>query len=126
MTNETELKAHLKELEESHLMPEIRTSSEKLDRLLTDDFFEFGSSGSVIHKEDCVGEEGVEVRELSLRDFEIHPMSSKAILTTYRVRDETRKQDTLRSSIWKHIDGRWQMFFHQGTIVKSNSSGYLY
>jgi hypothetical protein len=117
--NETNLKAQLKEPEESHLKPEIRTSSEELDRLLADVFFEFGSSGSVIYKKDCVGEAGVEVRELSLHDFEIHHLSSEAVLTTYRVRDETRNQDTLRSSIWKHIDGRWQMFFHQGTVAKS-------
>lgn len=124
MTNETNLKSHLKELEESHLKPEIRTSSEELDRLLADDYFEFGSSGIVIYKRDCVGEGGVGVRgvrELSLHDFEIHPLSLEAVLTTFRVRDETRKQDTLRSSIWKYIDGRWQMFFHQGTVTKSNS-----
>ncbi|GLB61814.1 MULTISPECIES: nuclear transport factor 2 family protein [Bacillaceae] len=121
MINEPNLKSHLKELEESHLNPEIRTSSEELYRLLADNFFEFGSSGIVIYKKDCVGEGGVGVRELSLHDFEIHPLSSEAVLTTYRVRDETRKQDTLRSSIWKYIDGRWQMFFHQGTVTKSNS-----
>lgn len=28
-----------------------------------------------------------------------------------------RGNDTLRSSIWKLVDGQWQMFFHRGTIV---------
>ncbi|MBM7648026.1 hypothetical protein JOC78_000966 [Bacillus ectoiniformans] len=117
--NEPNLKSHLQALEESHLKPEIRTSSEKLDMLLADDFFEYGSSGIVVYKKDCVGEGGVGIRDLSLYDFEIHPLSSDAVLTTYRVRDETRKKDTLRSSIWKHIDGRWKIFFHQGTVAKS-------
>lgn len=119
MKNKATLKAHLKALEESHLKPEVRTSSEKLDKLLADDFFEFGSSGKVTYKKDCLVEGGIGVRKLTLHDFEIYPLSSDVVLTTYRVRDETRKQDTLRSSIWKHIDGRWQMFFHQGTIIKS-------
>ncbi|MGM0878048.1 MAG: DUF4440 domain-containing protein [Bacillota bacterium] len=52
-------------------------------------------------------------------DFEIHPISDGAVLATYCVKDETRNQHTLRSSIWKLIDGRWQMFFHQGTITKA-------
>lgn len=63
--DETNLEAQLKALEKSHLKPEIRRSSEELDRLLADDFFEFGSSGKVIYKKDCVGEGGVEVRKLS-------------------------------------------------------------
>lgn len=118
INDETKLKEHLKALEESHLKPEVRTSSEELKNLLADEFFEFGSSGKVIYKKDCLGEGGVGVRELSLYDFEFHLVSQEVALTTYRVRDETRKQDSLRSSIWKLIDGRWQMFFHQGTIIK--------
>lgn len=121
MKNETNLKTHLKELEENHLKPEIRTSSEALDRLLADDFFEFGSSGVVIYKKDCVGDDGIGIREMSLHDFEIHPLSSEVVLTTYRIRDETRKKNSLRSSIWKYIDGRWQMFFHQGTVTNSET-----
>lgn len=119
VNTETNLKRLLQELEESHLKPEIRSSSQDLNELLSDDFFEIGSSGNIFYKKDCVGEGGVELRELSLFDFDIHPLSPEAVLTTYRVRDETRKQETLRSSIWKYIDGRWQLFFHQGTVSKS-------
>ena len=108
----------LKELEESHLTQEVRSSSLELDRLLADDFFEFGSSGNVYWKSDCIGDGGVEVRQMSLYDFNVHPLSPEVVLATYRVEDTTRQQSTLRSSIWKYIDGRWQMFFHQGTIKK--------
>ncbi|GAF65617.1 hypothetical protein BTS2_2515 [Bacillus sp. TS-2] len=117
--NRQNLKIHLQELEESHLKPEIRSSSLELDKLLADDFFEYGSSGTVIYKKDCIVEGGVGVRDLSLYDFDIHTLSTEVVLTTYRVRDETKKQDTLRSSIWKLIDDRWQLFFHQGTVAKS-------
>jgi len=39
------LKVHVKQLELNLLKPNIRTSPENLSKLLTDDFFEFGSSG---------------------------------------------------------------------------------
>lgn len=67
-----------------------------------------------------MGEDGVGFRDLSLYDFEIHSLSESVVLATYRVKDKTKNHNTLRSSIWKLIDGRWQMFFHQGTITKSD------
>jgi hypothetical protein len=48
----------------------------------------------------------------------LHTLAPDVVLATYRVVDETRKQHTLRSSIWKLKDGRWQMVFHQGTPTK--------
>ena len=56
---------------------------------------------------------------MTLSNFEICSLSDDTALATYRVRDETRMQNTLRSSIWKLIDEKWQMFFHQGTLTKS-------
>lgn len=55
---------------------------------------------------------------MTLSNFEINPLSENVVLATYRVYDRTREHHTLRSSIWKLIDGKWQMFFHQGTITK--------
>ncbi|WP_374722967.1 nuclear transport factor 2 family protein [Peribacillus tepidiphilus] len=115
MENRSSLKEHLYQLEEKLLKPNIRTSTAELEKLLSDDFFEFGSSGNVWYKKDCIGEDGISVREMTLYDFDIHPLSDDVVLTTYRVKDETRMQHTLRSSIWKFRDGRWQLFFHQGT-----------
>jgi hypothetical protein len=119
MENQSSLKEHLRRLEERLLEPEIRTSPEEITKLLADDFFEFGSSGNIWYKKDCVGEGGVGILKMTLHDFEINPLSPDVVLTTYRVIDETRMQHTLRSSIWKFIDGRWQMFFHQGTLTKA-------
>ena len=42
------------------------------------------------------------------------------VLVTYRIArrasPEESPQHLLRSSIWKLIDGQWQMVFHQGTM----------
>ncbi|PGK30692.1 DUF4440 domain-containing protein [Bacillus anthracis] len=119
MKNLSELKKHLCELEEKLLEPKTRTAPAELDKLLADDFFEFGSSGNVWYKKDSVGGSGLSVREMTLSNYEIYSLSDHTVLATYRVRDETRMQNTLRSSIWKMIDGKWQMFFHQGTLTKS-------
>jgi hypothetical protein len=117
--NYVSLKEHLLQLEEKLLKPEIRTSSEEISKLLTDDFFEFGSSGNVWLKSDCVGPGGLGIVDTKLQDFNINLLSDDVVLTTYRIIDGASGQQTLRSSIWKHQDGRWQMFFHQGTPKKS-------
>ncbi|SNT18465.1 hypothetical protein SAMN05444672_108127 [Bacillus sp. OK838] len=112
------LKAHVQQLEEKLLKSEIRTSPEELSSLLKDDFFEFGSSGRIWTKSDCIGEEGIGAVNMILSDFDMHQLSEDTVLTTYRIFDEGRGEHTLRSSIWKYANGRWQMFFHQGTKTK--------
>jgi len=116
MESETSLKEHLRQLEEKLLKPEIRTSQNELNQLLSDDFFEFGSSGRVLYKDLMIGEEGIGVVKMTLSDFDIHPLSEGVVLVTYRIFNEEKNQHTLRSSIWKLVEGRWQMIFHQGTI----------
>ncbi|USK35112.1 DUF4440 domain-containing protein [Bacillus sp. F19] len=110
------LKEHLKELEKSHTSLEVRESCEELDKILADDFFEIGSSGYMFDKKECL-ESGVVLTEMTLHNYEIYPLASDVVLSTYFINDKTRKRNTLRSSIWKLIDGRWQLFFHQGTIT---------
>lgn len=109
-----ELKIILRELEESHLILENRKSPEKLEEILADEFLEIGSSGYMFGKSECLVD-GVTLHELTLHHFEIHPLAPEVVLTTYLIHNKTKGQNTLRSSIWKKIDGRWQLYFHQGT-----------
>ncbi|MCH7323746.1 DUF4440 domain-containing protein [Solibacillus sp. MA9] len=109
------LKQHIKTLEESHIKPDVRESVEKLDEVLADAFFEIGSSGFMYDKKECL-ESGVVLSEMSLHNFEMYPLADGVVLTTYFIVDKTRNRNSYRSSIWKLIDGRWQMYFHQGTI----------
>ncbi|WP_026580913.1 nuclear transport factor 2 family protein [Bacillus sp. J33] len=111
------LKNHLQKLEESHICLENRKSREAMDQILADDFFEIGSSGYMFTKKECL-ESGVGLTEMTLHNFEIHPLAPDVVLSTYYIKDKTRNRNTLRSSIWKRIDGRWQLFFHQGTMTK--------
>ena len=114
----------LRRLEEELLKPEVRHSPSQVGGLLSDDFVEFGSSGGAFNKQQVIealqqeGPADPTIR-LSLVDFIERRLASDVILVTYRTIQEggsgTRQESRLRSSIWKLIEGRWQMVFHQGT-----------
>jgi hypothetical protein len=110
------LKEQLQKLEESHIGLEVRTSMEKLDEILADEFFEIGSSGFMYDKQECL-ETGLVLTEMKLYNYEIYPLADDVVLSTYFIVDTTRNRNTLRSSIWKLIAGRWRLYFHQGTIT---------
>ncbi|WP_425269274.1 DUF4440 domain-containing protein [Halobacillus trueperi] len=117
------LKEELKALENQHIQLSTRESTEELDHILADDFWEIGSSGVPYDKKFCL-EQGVVLTEMTLHHYEIQPLSEDTVLTTYYVEDTTRSRNTLRSSIWKKIDGRWQLYFHQGTITDLQKDEY--
>ncbi|WP_425352645.1 DUF4440 domain-containing protein [Methylobacterium terrae] len=92
--------------------------------LLTDDFLEFGRSGGVCGKDEVVhslaAERDCERSELTAYGYELRILAVGVVLLTYRtIRKEEGGPDlhTLRSSVWKLIDGHWQMAFHQGTPI---------
>lgn len=109
-----DLKVHIKQLEEKLLTPEVLSSKTELKKLLADEFFEFGSSGRVLYKDEDF-ESGIGIIRVTLSDFDIHPLSENIVLATYRTFNEQTKQHALRSSIWKQNEGVWKMVFHQGT-----------
>ncbi|MBD8038419.1 DUF4440 domain-containing protein [Solibacillus sp. A46] len=118
------LKEHLQQLEESHTGLEVRMSRERLDEILADDFFEIGSSGFMYDKKECL-ETGVVLTEMKLHNYEIYPLAHDVVLATYFLVDTTRERNTLRSSIWKFIDGKWQLYFHQGTITPLQLNSFI-
>jgi hypothetical protein len=104
----------IRSLEEQLLRPEVRTSAERLAALLADDFTEIGSSGRVYDKQQIIDQLQYEERQEpqpTLRDFFARWLAADLVLVTYSIVES----QTIRSSIWKLIDGRWQIVFHQGT-----------
>jgi hypothetical protein len=129
---DSELLITLQKLEESLLTPEVRASRDATDALLTDDFVEFGSSGTVYDKASILAalqEERAEGAHIARRtsDWDVRVLSADAALLTYRVeRREApaeRWSASLRSSIWRRTGSRWRMMFHQGTTTKSRWVG---
>lgn len=105
-------------LEERLLRAEVRASPEALAELLAETFVEFGSSGTGFDRSHIVellaSEPAVPV---SITDFTLTRLAEDVALVTYRAH---RQQPdgvvvSLRSSVWRRLDGRWQVIFHQGT-----------
>lgn len=110
---------HLKLLEKSHISLEVRTSKEALNEILADEFWEVGGSGIIYDKEYCL-EHGVVLTDMSLHHYNVQELADGVVFSTYLIEDKTRQRNTWRSSIWKYIDNRWQLFFHQGTITEDS------
>ena len=118
----------LRRLEEQLLQPETRSSADQLGKLLADEFIEFGSSGRVFDKAKIIESLQQEQHlpharsvQRSIADFSARRLAPEIVLVTYRIvvrAASHEERHTLRSSIWKSIDGRWQMVFHQGTLSK--------
>ena len=123
MSADVSIEAHLRTLEEELLQPDVRKTATRLDALLAEGFIEFGSSGRVFDKQaiiDSLRSESPARR--SLTDFKALALGPGVVLTTYRVVGYGTSGEqfihSLRSSVWRLLDGRWQMVFHQGTPFK--------
>jgi hypothetical protein len=118
MTLQEALAAELKELEELLLVPDVRKSKRLLD-LLADEFFEFGSSGRVYSKDDLVAVLQAETPVgQTTSDFRVTTLAPDVALLTYKIHRHSQPAvDTLRSSVWRRSNGKWQMVFHQGTVT---------
>jgi len=111
------LTEHLQFLEESLLKSEVRENKEELAKILADGFVEIGSSGQVFCKDECL-EFGVSKARMVLSNFELTILSESVVLVTYFIENRTSGENSLRSSIWKIVNNRWQMLFHQGTFTQ--------
>jgi hypothetical protein len=97
----------------------VRSSRAQAERLLDEEFVEFGSSGRVWDRESVLaamagalpGEdepiEPVGVRGVRLAENWVH--------VTYTT--DRRGSRSRRSSLWRRSGGRWRLYFHQGTPV---------
>ncbi|MBB5330207.1 DUF4440 domain-containing protein [Tunturiibacter gelidoferens] len=113
----------LRQLEERLVDPAVRRNPALVAPLLADDFLEFGASGRVFDKASILEDlQNEATRPASfLTDFAIRELSPTIILATYRATrlnaDGEPIGQSRRSSIWAHVNGQWQITFHQGTPI---------
>lgn len=115
--------AYFFQLETSLQQKQVRNCADATSALLADDFVEFGSSGKVWDKSSIVATMQREILDepIAVEDFAARELAPDVVLVTYvskpgtTVAGEPTRVSTLRSSIWKRLDGKWQMIFHQGT-----------
>jgi hypothetical protein len=118
------IEKHIFELENELLKTETRQSAEKISELLSDDFIEFCSSGNIYkYNKGDVFDKNINLPEVKweLKQFTTKQLSNECIMATYKIIKHIELNESmkysLRSSIWKCIDGKWKMIFHQGTLV---------
>jgi hypothetical protein len=111
-------------LEERLLQSDVRKSAEDVAALLAGDFIEFGSSGRIFNKQQIIAalQDETSIR-ISLTNFRVQLLAPDVSLITYLAirldATENQSASSLRSSIWKLIEGRWQIVFHQGTLSEN-------
>lgn len=121
------LREHILQLENDLLKAEVRKSPKRINELLANDFIEFCSSGDEYHYKDgdvFQAQDDDSTLDWEISDFQIKEISNDCILSLFKlikhdVVDENKKY-SLRSSIWRNYDGKWKMFFHQGTLTSKD------
>ena len=113
-----------RDLEEKLLRQETRNSPGEVATLLHPDFFEFGQSGTVWSRQQTIDRLAQELPiERSLTNLSVLSLAPDVTLVTYRAvgRDAAGGNEwhSLRSSVWKLTDGRWQMIFHHRTPTRA-------
>jgi hypothetical protein len=103
-------------LEKLLLKPNARKDLKTLEKLIAEDFVEFGSSGKIYNKSDVIASLLCEpITSFQATDFNLKPLNAECVLLTYRL-IEMNKKTSLRSSVWLFRKPHgWQMVFHQGT-----------
>ena len=100
---------------------EVRSDRSRLKELLHDDFVEFGRSGKKYRKIDILEElvEFDEDTQIVSCDFTYRIIDDHVVLLTYKSAHINSNNEafrlSLRSSIWRNTEHRWQLIFHQGT-----------
>ena len=111
----------LQELETRLMDPEVRRSEKAAD-LIADDFMEFAGNGRIFNKADALAMmKRHVVRTLAIEEFNVRELSPQIVLVTYRVRSQgfggSPGRLSVRSSIWVQRNGKWQVTFHQATVI---------
>ena len=120
--NNFQIKEHLIILERKLLNSVERKSVEEISPLFTDDYIEFGSSGKIYNKKDTIEALQEEPSlQISAYNFKVNLLVPETALVTYTAvkKDKTNNEiASLRSSVWKKTNERWQIVFHQGSKIQ--------
>ena len=89
------------------------------EKLLSDDYIEFGSSGRKYDKatqlNSLTDNDALKNIPFIISDFKVNQIASNIVHTTYCTQSIETNKKSLRSSIWQFNKCGWQMYFHQGT-----------
>ena len=114
----------LRKLEEKLWIAEFRFDPKWLDTVLAEDFFEFGRSGLIHSRLDCLMAPKQDLdATIPLIDLQIRAITKNVVQTTYisKIKATNTVITSNRSSIWLRTTNSWQLKFHQGTPTQNQS-----
>ncbi|MBY0446685.1 MAG: hypothetical protein K2Q15_15935 [Burkholderiales bacterium] len=101
------------------LKESTRLDAQLLNKLLDDEFQEFGASGCAFGKADVLDRLPAESPPMfHAQNFVVMELAPTVVHIAFRLitsRPDTPDGYSLRSSIWRLSAGEWRMVFHQGT-----------
>jgi hypothetical protein len=111
-------RAQLERLEESLWRGETRFDRALMERVLAEDFFEYGRSGRTYEREQTLGASRAEIKAtLPLPGLRIRLLAPDVAQVSYNsaVEYDGVMEYGRRSSIWSRRGDSWELRFHQGT-----------
>lgn len=109
---------YLRHLEESMWIERTRYNRTWMERILHNDYEEFGASGRRHARWDVIDTPRIGFKaEIPLPGYKIQPLSESSAMITYTsiVDYDGVKEQANRVSIWVRSDSGWQIRYHQGT-----------
>ena len=111
----------LVELERSLTDPAVRASRVRLEHLFAMNFVEFESSGAMLCRSqvlDILPSQPIIERHMTRPKVDcLSPDAAHVTSLRQVVGEDGKSSFSLRSSVWKRVQGRWQLVFHQGTLT---------
>ena len=88
-----------------------------LEERLAPNFIEYGKSGKTYDRGNAIKAlcDLPQNRQIEITNFKVSQLSCDALLARYISHDLKDDAYALRTSIWKYEDGKWKLYFHQGT-----------
>lgn len=116
MTDDRDLAATLYRLEVALASADPAGIEGGLAALIPDDFLELGASGRTWTAPEIRAALDREAAAdlVELLDFQVAALAPGVALATYRIGPP---RPSRRSSVWVLRDDRWQVRFHQGTLI---------
>ena len=112
---------NLQKLEEELWLSETRFNREYMESVMAEDFFEFGRSGRIHSREECLSHTtGTIDSVIPLQNLKIRFLTNDVAQVTYdsEVTYDKTVERGRRSSIWSRNGESWKLRFHQGTAFE--------
>jgi len=111
--------------EKQLLSLETRSSKEKLEQLLSTEFQEIGSNGTLSNfseTSDALQQEKDWSAEIGSFSFNLINENIAQLIYKARIKHKRNDQGTLslRSSLWRREEKEWKIIFHQGTKIEKH------